>query len=62
MMFNVNNSVKESLERMEAAGRGRIRVISFPTMASAELRLSVRWLRGLLYPRTQTIRMKPSAC
>lgn len=35
MMFNVNNSVKESLKRLESAGRTRIRVISFPAMASS---------------------------
>ncbi|MCD7968041.1 MAG: extracellular solute-binding protein, partial [Clostridiaceae bacterium] len=50
MMFNVNNSVKESLERMEAAGRGRIRVISFPTMASADCDYLLGGCEGFFIP------------
>lgn len=50
MMFNVNNSVKESLERMEAAGRSRIRVVSFPTMAAESCDYLLGGCEGFFIP------------
>lgn len=50
MMFNVNNSVPESLERMKAVGWQQIRVISFPTMAAGDCDFLLGGCEGFFIP------------